>query len=189
VEPAVPLLVPRPCLVLLAGVAGCGKSTFAGRHFRSTEVVSSDACRALVADDPDDQRASGDAFSVLHLLVEKRLKRRHLVTAVDATNLHRRDRRPFVRRAQAVGMPVVAVVLDIPLDLCIERDRARPERHVGELTLRRQREALELGLEGLDEEGLYAAFVLRSEVEVDRAVVERVPFQPAEPLAPAVTMR
>lgn len=183
----IPLVVPRPSLVLLAGVAGCGKSTFAARHFRPTEVVSSDTCRALVADDPNDQRASGDAFAVLQLIVERRLKRRHLVTVVDATNLRRRDRRPFVRRAQGRGVPVVAVVLDIPLALCIERDRARTERHVGEASLRRQREALEHGLEALPDEGLYAAYVLRSPADVDGVVLHRVPFQPAEPLPPAST--
>ncbi|WP_235502863.1 AAA family ATPase, partial [Kitasatospora sp. Root187] len=60
-------------LVVLVGTSGSGKSTFARRHFRPTEVVSSDFCRGLVADDENDQSASADAFDVLHYIVGKRL--------------------------------------------------------------------------------------------------------------------
>lgn len=185
VPSAVPLLIPRPALVLLVGIPGCGKSTFAARHFGPTEVVSSDTCRALVADDMNDQRASGDAFAVVHLLVERRLKRRHLVTVVDATSVRRRDRRPFVRMAQAAGVPVVTIVLDLPLDVCIGRDRLRSDRTVGSEGLAAMHRSLQLGLDDLGEEGLYAAYVLRSEQEVDAASVQRVPFQPAVPLTAA----
>ncbi len=177
----VPIVVPEPALVLLAGVAGCGKSTFAARHFGATEVVSSDGCRALVADDPNDQRASGDAFKLLHTLVAMRLKRRRLVTVVDATNLRRRDRRPFVRRAQRVGTPAVLVVLDVPVEVCIERDLIRTERTVGEPELHRQRAALETSLEHIADEGFYGAYVLGPD-EITAARLVRVPFQPAEPL-------
>jgi predicted kinase len=177
----VPIVVPEPALVVLAGVAGCGKSTFAARHFSGTEVVSSDRCRALVADDANDQRASADAFRLLHTLVAMRLKRRGLVTVVDATNLRRRDRRPYVRRAQRVGTPVVLVALDVPIGDCIERDRVRSERTVGESELRRQRAALEQSLEQVPEEGFYGAYVLGSE-EIIAARIVRTPFQPAEPL-------
>jgi predicted kinase len=182
--PTVPLLVPRPALLLLVGVAGCGKSTFAARHFAETEVVSSDRCRALVADDPNDQAASADAFAVLHLLVRRRLKRRHLVTAVDATSLRRRDRRPFVRMAQAAGTPAVAVVLDLPLEVCVARDRARRDRTVGADTLERMHRALHRSLPDLAEEGFSAVYHLRAPEEVDAVALQRVPFQPALPLPP-----
>jgi protein phosphatase len=182
--PAIPLVIPRPAVVLLVGVAGCGKSTFAARHFAPTEVVSSDACRALVADDPNDQSASADAFAVLHLLLQRRLKRRGLVTAVDATSLRRRDRRPFVRAGQQAGTPVVAVVLDLPLEVCVERDRERSDRTVGADTLADMQQALHRGLPDLAREGLYAAYVLRTEAEVEAAELRRVRHQPAEPLPP-----
>lgn len=177
----VPIVVPEPALVLVAGVAGCGKSTFAARHFSATEIVSSDHCRALVADDPNDQRASGDAFRLLHTLVAMRLKRRSLVTVVDATSLRRRDRRPFVRRAQAKGAPAVLIVLDVPIEVCIERDRVRADRTVGEQELHRQRAALEQSLERIADEGFYATYVLGSEA-IAAARLTRVPFQAAEPL-------
>ena len=89
--PELPL--PSPSLVVLVGVAGCGKSTFAARHFAPTEVVSSDRCRALVADDESDQTATRDAFDVLHLIVDRRLARMRL-TVVDATNVKPEARRP-----------------------------------------------------------------------------------------------
>jgi protein phosphatase len=60
--------IPDLSLVVLVGVTGSGKSTFAARHFRPTEVISSDACRGLVSDDPNDQSATGDAFDVLHFV-------------------------------------------------------------------------------------------------------------------------
>ena len=78
--------IPELSLVILIGPSGCGKSTFARKHFLSTEIVSSDVCRALVADDENDQTATGDAFDLLHEIVRKRLARGRL-TVVDATNV------------------------------------------------------------------------------------------------------
>ena len=65
--------LPELSLVLLVGVSGSGKSTFASRHFKPTEVISSDFCRGLVADDENDQSATADAFDVLHYIAGKRL--------------------------------------------------------------------------------------------------------------------
>jgi len=80
------IAVPAMGLVVLVGVSGSGKSTFARAHFKPTEVVSSDFCRGLVADDENDQSATPDAFDVLHYIVGTRL-RRGLLTVVDATNV------------------------------------------------------------------------------------------------------
>ena len=85
------IALPHPALVLLVGPTSSGKSTFAAAHFRPTEIVSSDRCRALVCDDENDQSATDAAFEVLHLLVDKRLERMRL-TVVDATNVRRRSR-------------------------------------------------------------------------------------------------
>ncbi len=60
--------LPEFSLVLLVGASGSGKSTFAAKHFKPTEVLSSDWCRAAVSDDPNDQGATKDAFELLHFI-------------------------------------------------------------------------------------------------------------------------
>ena len=83
-----PLKVPELALVVLVGASGSGKSTFARKHFKPTEILSSDACRGLVSDDENNQAATGDAFDLLHFIARKRLAR-GLLTVVDATNVQR----------------------------------------------------------------------------------------------------
>lgn len=78
--------VPELSLVVLVGTSGSGKSTFAATHFHPTEVISSDACRAMVSDDANDQSATNDAFDLLEYIAGKRLDRGRL-TVVDATNV------------------------------------------------------------------------------------------------------
>jgi len=123
------LTVPDPSLVVLVGVAGSGKSTLAARHFRPTEIVSSDHCRALVADDPGDQSATPAAFDVLHLIVSHRLRFLKLAV-VDATNVQPRARHRLIRLAEELNLPAVAIVLDLPVALAEERARTRQERPV-----------------------------------------------------------
>lgn len=89
-------------LVVLIGASGSGKSTFARRHFKPTEVVSSDFCRGLVSDDENDQSASRDAFDVLHYIAGKRLEAGRL-TVVDSSSL-------MIGRVQASGEASVARV-------------------------------------------------------------------------------
>jgi len=59
------LTIPELSFVVLIGVSGSGKSTFARKHFKPTEVLSSDYCRGLVSDDENSQAATKDAFEVL----------------------------------------------------------------------------------------------------------------------------
>src|SRR6059058_6094653 len=89
------IILPDPCLVVLIGPSGAGKSSFARRHFRPTEVLSSDFCRGLVADDENDQAATPAAFDVLHFVAAKRLAAGR-VTVVDATNVQPEARKPLV---------------------------------------------------------------------------------------------
>src|SRR3954447_21950028 len=88
--------VPELSLVVLIGPSGSGKSSFARKHFRPTEIVSSDVCRGLVSDDENDQSATKPAFELLHTIVEKRLERGRL-TVVDATSVRREDRKSLVQ--------------------------------------------------------------------------------------------
>src|SRR4029078_11758690 len=92
---------------------GSGKSTFAERHFGRFEVLSSDFCRGLVADDENDQAASKDAFDGRGYIAGKRLAAGRL-TVVDATNVQRDARRQLVELAKAHDVLPVAIVLHLP---------------------------------------------------------------------------
>ena len=171
------LEIPQPSLVLMVGTTSSGKSTFARRHFAPTEVVSSDHCRALVADDENDQSATDDAFDVLHLLVERRL-RRGLLTVVDATNVRHESRAPLVALARRAHLPVAAVVLDLPPELAEARRQGRTDRDAPAHVIWRQRDQLHRALGGLAAEGVCRVHVLRTPEAVDAAEVVRVPLPP-----------
>ncbi|RYJ31299.1 putative phosphatase [Streptomyces sp. L-9-10] len=170
-----PLPVPDLSLVVLIGATGSGKSTFARSRFKPTEVVSSDFCRGLVADDENDQSATADAFDVLHYIVGKRLAAGRL-TVVDATNVQPESRKRLVRLAREHDVLPVAIVLDLPEEVCAARNAARPDRagmprHV----IKRHRGELRRSLRGLEREGFRKVHVLRGEREVESAeiVLER----------------
>ena len=118
--------LPAPALVVLAGPPASGKSTWAATHLRPEVVVSSDRLRALVGEGEHDQRAGTDAFDVLELVIERRL-RRGLLTVVDTLGTDARRRRRWIELARANRLPVVAVVFDTPARECRARNRARPE--------------------------------------------------------------
>src|SRR5205823_6759352 len=107
-----PLTLPELSLVVLVGPSGSGKSTFARRHFKPTEVLSSDFCRGLVSDDENSQAATGDAFDVLNYVAAKRLAR-GLLTVIDATNVQEEARRPLVRLAREHDVLPVAIALKL----------------------------------------------------------------------------
>jgi protein phosphatase len=166
------LEIPELSLVVLVGASGSGKSTFARAHFRPTEIVSSDMCRGLVADDENDQSATPDAFELLHFIVGKRLAAGRL-TVVDATNVQPRDRAQLVALAREHDVLPAAVVLDLPERLCLERAAARADRDFGPHVVRRQHDQLRRGLRGLRREGFRSVHILDSEDEVAAATVTR----------------
>ncbi|MBT9560008.1 MAG: AAA family ATPase [Myxococcales bacterium] len=166
------ITLPSPCLVLLIGLSGAGKSTFAARHFRATEVVSSDTCRALVRDDEADQRATTDAFEVVHLLTKLRL-RAHRTTVIDATNLKRADRAHLLKLAQSAAVPAAAIVLDLPRALCHERNQRRQGRDFGPDVLEAQEARLRSDLRSLSEDGLEPIVILDSVAAIDSSRVGR----------------
>ena len=169
------LTIPELALVVLVGPSGSGKSTFAARHFLPTEVLSSDRCRGLVADDENDQAATDDAFAVLHFVAAKRLAAGRL-TVVDATNVQPEARRPLVALARQFHCLPVAVVLDMPERLCQGRNAGRPERTFGPHVVRQQRAQLHKGLRGLAREGFRHVHVLSSPEEVEAATFVRQPL-------------
>lgn len=167
--------IPDFSLVVLIGATGSGKSTFAARWFRPTEIVSSDACRDLVGDDPDDQSVTADAFELARAIVEKRLKNRRLAV-VDATNVRASERRDWVTLARRWHALPVAIVIDPGLDVCIERNKARPDRNFGPAVPQRMIREIRQGQKGLAREGFRQVWRLASVEAVDAATVERKPL-------------
>jgi protein phosphatase len=167
--------IPDPSLVVLIGATSSGKSTFAAHHFRPTEVLSSDAFRGLVADDPSSQDATGPAFEALHYIAGLRLRLGRL-TVVDATNVKPQDRAHLVRIAREHDLLPVAVVLDLPAQICLDRNAARPDRQLGAHVVRNHITQLRRGLHGLEREGFRYIHVLNSPEAAAAARIERTPL-------------
>lgn len=164
---SVRLELPDPSLVVLIGAAGAGKSTLAARLFAPDQVLSSDAFRAAVSGDEADQRATRTAFSILHRELAKRMASR-LTTVVDATNVSAFGRRALVQRANAAGVPAVAIVLALPPALVLARNSTRAARIVPVEAVRRQLQDLDRSLRlGLAPEGFSAVHVLQTAEDVD----------------------
>jgi predicted kinase len=157
--------LPAFCLVVMVGISGSGKSTFTRRHFLPTQILSSDSFRSLVSDDPNDQSATIDAFDSLYVVLEKRLARKR-ITIIDATNLRPQDRQGYVQLAARFQCPVIAVVLDIPVDECLLRNAARCDRNLEPQILQLQSASLRVHLGGLEQEGFDRVHVFSSSEDI-----------------------
>lgn len=164
--------LPADALVVLVGIAASGKTTFAARQFTPTEVLSSDAFRALIADDPSAQGATDDAFDLLHRLLELRLRRGRL-TVVDATNVEDWARAELLRVAKRHRRPAVAIVLDVPIEVALKRNARRASPRPPPSALRRQHRWLADSLPALAHEGFEAVHRLGSVEDIDAARIER----------------
>ncbi|MHB1874663.1 MAG: polynucleotide kinase-phosphatase [Streptosporangiaceae bacterium] len=164
--------IPELSLVVLVGATGSGKSTFARMHFRPTEVLSSDTCRGMVADDENDQAATPAAFEVLNFIAARRLAGGRL-TVVDATNVQPDARKQLVALAREHDVLPVAIVLDLPESVCLERNAANPARGYPAQVIRRQHDQLRRGLRSLAREGFRTVHVLRGADEIATARIVR----------------
>ncbi|HEV1283727.1 MAG TPA: AAA family ATPase [Bryobacteraceae bacterium] len=125
-------------IVLLAGLPGSGKSTWASGK---KGVLSSDALRELLADDPDNQNIHARVFRVLLDLLKHRLELKRPVTYVDATNLTPYEREPYIKLAHQFDCRIEAVFFDVPAEECIRRNRGRT-RVVPDEVIRKMAERL-----------------------------------------------
>ena len=166
---------PELSLVVLIGASGSGKSTFAKKHFLPTEIISSDYCRALVADNENDLSATDDAFEILHFIAAKRLAAGRL-TVVDATNVKPEDRKQLIELARQYHCLPVAMVLNVPERVCHDRNRVRTDRRLPDHVAHRQLQNLRRSLRGLEREGFRHVLILSSPEEADAVSLERVPL-------------
>src|SRR5690349_18803360 len=169
------LTIPELAIVALVGPSGSGKSSFARKHFRGTEILSSDYCRGLVSDDENSQAATKDAFEVLHFIARKRLAAGKLAV-VDATNVQPESRKSLVQIAREFHCLPVAIVLDLPERMAHDRNKTRADREFGPHVIRQQAQQLHRSLRGLEREGFRHVHVLKSLEEVEATVIERQPL-------------
>ncbi len=169
------ITLPEFSLVVLIGPSGSGKSSFGRRHFKPTEVLSSDFCRGLVADDENDQGATTDAFAVLHFIAARRLAAGKL-TVIDATNVFAEDRKGLISLAREYHCLPVAIVFNLPERLCRERNQLRPDRQFGPHVIRRQHSHMRNSLGQLRKEGFSQVYVLSSPEQVDSIEIVREPL-------------
>ncbi|RUT06076.1 polynucleotide kinase-phosphatase [Dulcicalothrix desertica PCC 7102] len=169
------ITIPELSLVILIGASGSGKSTFARKNFQQYEILSSDFCRGLVSDDENNQKASHDAFDVLHYIANKRLAAGKL-TVIDATNVQPEDRKEYIKMAREFHVLPVAIVLNLPEQLCHERNQQRPDRQFGAHVVKRHTLALRRSLRGLEKEGFRYVYVLNSLEDINNIEIERQPL-------------
>jgi F420-dependent oxidoreductase-like protein len=146
-------LLPSPCLVVLVGPSGAGKTTWAQAHFRAEQIVSSDRLRAIVGEGEDDLAASDDAFAILEAIVAHRLRRR-LTTVIDTLGLDPVRRARWLATAADHDLARVCIVFTTTVAECRVRNRGAgksvPERVLSQQVrqLREQRAAIDA--EGFD---------------------------------------
>jgi protein phosphatase len=174
-EPNV-LAMPALSLVVLIGASGSGKSSLARRLFKASEILSSDALRAMVRDDENDMSATDDAFEALHFLLRKRLAA-GLLAVVDATNVRAQDRASLVAIAKELHAMPVAIVLDVGVDACLRHNEGRPGRENSRAYVLRQhanlRRSVGRSTKALEREGFRFVYVLESEAQIASAQLER----------------
>ncbi|WP_423920104.1 polynucleotide kinase-phosphatase [Frigoribacterium sp. 2-23] len=169
------LTLPELSLVLLIGASGSGKSTFAATHFGPFETLSSDFFRGLVSNDENDQAATPAAFEALRVVAGKRLDA-GLLTVIDATNVQPDARRSFIALAREHDVLPVAVVLDVPQSVCVERNASRTDRTFGASVVKRQHDQLRRSLKYLGKEGFRRVHVLSGLDEIAEAEFVREPL-------------
>jgi predicted kinase len=130
---------PKGFVVLAIGLPGSGKTTWFRR--RGVTPLSSDLLRNILFDDVEEQRYQGLVFSTLRSLLRARLIARMPWNYVDATNLSVHERRQWIKMAKSFGYEVQAVFFDVPLEVCLDRNRQR-DRSVSEDVMRKMAEKL-----------------------------------------------
>lgn len=164
--------IPEFCLVALIGGTSSGKTSFANRYFKPTEVLSSDFFRGMVCDDENSQSVSGDAFDLLYYAANKRLDHMKL-TVIDATNIQQSARKQVIALAKKQDVHAAAIVLNLPEELLQERNKARPERNLPERVIRQHCYDVKRCISGLKREGFRFVYVINSMDQLENTEIVR----------------
>ena len=164
--------IPEFSLVAMIGVTSSGKTTFAHKHFLSTEVLSSDFFRAMVCDDENNQNVSKDAFDLLYYAANKRLDRMK-TTVIDATNLQQSARKQVIDLAHEQNVHAVAIVLNLPERELLKRNKERAERNFPERVVKKHCTDLKRCIRHLKKDGFRFVYVLNSQEEIDSVEIVR----------------
>lgn len=165
---------PACALVVLCGPSGAGKSTFAAKHFAPTQILSSDACRAMVSDSAAAQHVNEDAFSLLYHWLDLRLKNRRF-TVVDSTALKPGARAGLTGATQRHHVPCYALLLDVPLDECLRRDLRRPDWTVGEAVIRHHHATFENAKREIAKDPVFAGYHILSPSDMETVTITQGP--------------
>ena len=164
--------IPEFCLVALVGGSSSGKTSFARRHFKPTEILSSDFFRGMICDDENSRSISGEAFDLLYYAANKRLDHMKL-TVIDATNLQQRARQQVIDLAKKQNVHAAAIVLDTPEKVMLERNKARPERNLPERVIRQHYRDVKRSIRRLKREGFRFVYVIDSPEQLESTEIVR----------------
>lgn len=164
--------IPEFSLVALIGGSSSGKTSFAYRYFKNTEVLSSDFFRGMICDNENNQEISSEAFDLLYYAANKRLDNMKL-TVIDATNFQQNARKSIIEMAKKQNVHAVAIVLNLPENILIERNRNREDRSIPERVIRQHSREVNRAIKSLKKDGFRYVYVLDSLEQVDNVEIVR----------------
>lgn len=164
--------IPEFALVVMVGATSGGKSTFAKKYFKETEILSSDFFRGMVSDDENNQKVSKEAFDLLYYAANKRLDLMK-TTVIDATNVQHDARKVAIQMARDQNVHSVAIVLNLPEKILQERNLNRPDRMLPSHVVHRQANDLRRSVKRLKKEGFRFVYILNSQEEIDSVEIVR----------------
>lgn len=116
----------NPTFIMMVGLPYSGKSYYAEKLSKEYGAVvhSSDAIRAEILGDVQDQNNNGKVFEVLHRRVYDDLSNGKSVI-YDATNINYKRRMDAIQRLKRIPCEKVCYLMATPFSECVERSKCR----------------------------------------------------------------